>query len=442
MTARLCGFTLILSAAGYAASFPPFGYWWLMPLAMALFFLSLKGLQPRPAFVAGFAHGLVTYALALPWMWLVFGPIAAMLWGILATFHALFALASSVCAPRLHSDLHRALWLALAWTAFEYIRAEVFWLKFPWATVSLARGPNLLLPWLGVYSAGLLLVIGVTLVLEVRRRWIGGIVVAIWYLLPMPSSQPESGEPINVTAVQAEGATPEQLLRLSEAAPLGTDFILWPEYAYPGNLLAAKQDLRAIQTFLGKRQCLLVIGAQTYAPRGSEWFNTALTLSSDKVVGQHIKNHTVHLFDDGTPGGTAEAITTPKAKIGTPICFDCDFQDVVRAMAADGAECFLVPSMDVANWGKSQHLQHAALARIRAAENARWILVASSSGQTQLIAPSGKLIAGLPLFDAGHLSGQLHPSRSQTLFTRIGWMFGPACIVLALLTGIPWGRRH
>lgn len=233
---------------------------------------------------------------------------------------------------------------------------------------------------------------------------------------------------------------PDRLLKLSAQAPAQTDFLVWPEYAFAGNLLAAKQDLAAIQGRLKERQCILVVGTQTYAPRGSEWFNTALTLSSDAVLGQHIKNHTVHLFDDGTPGTTANIVSTPAGKIGTPICFDCDFQDVAQRMTLAGAECFLVPSMDVANWGERQHLQHAELARIRAAENARWMIVSSSSGRTQAIDPQGSVIGQLPLFEPGLLNAELYRVEPQTFFTRYGWRFGQIVILLALLTAVPSRR--
>lgn len=440
MTAGKRWVALMISAVTFAASFPPFGAWWLMPVAMGLFLVAVRGLAPKTAFVSGFGHGLLAYGLTLPWMWLIFGPMAALLWGILAAFHAVFALLAVTWCPSIPSRWQRAIWLALAWMALEYIRGEVFWLKFPWATVSLSRGPNILLPWFGVYATGLLLMLGLALVIECRQRWPGAALILVWYFLPLPQMPATSGPPLKVTAIQAEGAMPNRLLELSAASPAQKDFIVWPEYAFPGNLLAAKPDLTAIQSFLKERQSLLVIGAQTYAPTGSKWFNTALTLSADAILGQHVKNHTVHLFDDGTPGTTANPVSTPIGKIGTPICFDCDFQDIARRMAQEGAECFLVPSMDVASWGERQHLQHAELARIRAAENARWMVVASSSGRTQAIDPQGSVIGKLPLFEEGHLNAEIYRVEAQTFFTRYGWYFGPSLVLLAFLSAIPFGR--
>jgi apolipoprotein N-acyltransferase len=82
----------------------------------------------------------------------------------------------------------------------------------------------------------------------------------------------------------------------------------------------------------------------------------------------------------------------------------------------------MVPSMDAARWGVWQRLQHAELFRIRAAENARWMLVASSSGITQIIDPNGHVHASLPPLKDGVLTGVLQRSTKQTFYTRFGWL--------------------
>lgn len=166
---------------------------------------------------------------------------------------------------------------------------------------------------------------------------------------------------------------------------------------------------------------IIVFGTQT-SLGGSKWQNTALTVDGTRVLGEHGKHHTVHLFDDGESGTTMKAIDTPLGRMGTPVCFDCDFQDVVRHMTLDGAEFFAVPSMDAAHWGEKQHIQHAQLFRLRAAENRRPFVVAASSGVSQIISQYGSWSLRLPPMVEDVLNGRLTPEKELTFFTRWGWL--------------------
>jgi apolipoprotein N-acyltransferase len=94
----------------------------------------------------------------------------------------------------------------------------------------------------------------------------------------------------------------------------------------------------------------------------------------------------------------------------------------------------IVPSFDAASWSATQHLQHGALFRLRAAENGRWLACAASSGVSQVIDPHGNTRASLPVMEQGVVAGHLELRGARTLFTRYGW-FLPwlACVAAAAL---------
>lgn len=223
-----------------------------------------------------------------------------------------------------------------------------------------------------------------------------------------------------VAIVQAESAPLGRYLELSEKTSGIAKLIVWPEYAVPKDVRASS-DLATIQAFAAKRNTIIVFGTQT-SLGGSKWQNTALTVDGTRVLGEHGKHHTVHLFDDGESGTTMKAIDTPLGRMGAPVCFDCDFQDVVRHMTLDGAEFFAVPSMDAAHWGEKQHIQHAQLFRLRAAENRRPFVVAASSGVSQIISQYGSWSLRLPPMVEDVLNGRLIPEKELTFFTRWGWL--------------------
>ncbi|QIF00104.1 nitrilase-related carbon-nitrogen hydrolase [Roseimicrobium sp. ORNL1] len=419
-------FLAALSGVFYALSFPPVkGSWLILPGIMGLL-LAVRGLRGRPAFYVGFLHGMVAFGLGLTWLWHLFGVSAIALWGILALFPGAFAVAQGRAMAMGLRGWQLALFTMVNWAAWEFIRAELFPLRFPWMTAGLALGPNALLPRVGVYGAGAALVLGASLL--VGRRWFPGLttlgaLAALTFVQgPVPMPDKNGPQSIRVAAIQREGASLSDLIQATRELPKEIQHVVWPEHALPYDVRAHAAEWNLLTNFCKEEDITLTLGTHTQFKDKEGWFNTALTLDGLGVRGEHHKVHPVHFFDDGTPGDTSLPVPTRKGNVGTPVCFDCDFASVVRRMTGASAETFMVPSMDAARWGAWQRLQHAELFRIRAAENARWMLVASSSGITQIIDPNGHVHASLPPLKEGVLTGVLQRSTRMTFYTRFGWL--------------------
>ncbi|WP_449067352.1 apolipoprotein N-acyltransferase [Prosthecobacter sp.] len=422
---------LTVSAAAYPLAFPPLGWVPLAPLSVMVLMALLRGRTPRGAFCLGMAWGMLAFGTGLSWMWLLFGPLSPALWAVLAFFPALFGGLVAQAERRGLSGGWQALFMALAWTGTEFVRCELMPLRFPWLHLGLGLEPWPLVSWIGVYGLGFVAA-WVVAALATRRLQLaallmGGALLA-WLMEVRWVKEPE----LAVTTIQAETAPLKTYLELSRKAPVGTRLIVWPEYAVSKDVrLSAAGELTAIQDLATSAGALIVFGTQT-RKGGAKWQNTALTVTDGRIVGEHGKNHTVHLFDDGERGPAAAAFditlgdgrTRPPfhGKMATPICFDCDFHDVVRRMVLDGAQFLAVPSMDAASWSARQHIQHAQLFRVRAAENRRCMVVAASSGVSQIIDQSGRATASLDAMRQGILNGHISPSTNLTLFTRWGWL--------------------
>jgi len=202
------------------------------------------------------------------------------------------------------------------------------------------------------------------------------------------------------------------------------DLIVWPEYALPYDVRKKPDDLALLHKLCADMEAILVVGAKTtIGPGDRNWHNTALTLDKDRVLGEYYKARPVHFFDDGVPGQSFRPIQTPLGAFGTPICFDCDFSDVPRKLVQHGAEFFAVPSFDARSWSATEHLQHAALFQLRAAETARWLACAASSGVSQIIDPHGNVHKSLPPMTTGTGTSRIGKSRGMTFFVRTGWLF-------------------
>jgi apolipoprotein N-acyltransferase len=383
---------------------------------------------------------MVAYGLGLPWLWLLFGPFAIALWSILAAFTAAFAWMQSRAEAREWTAWRMVGFTLVNWCGWEFIRAELFPLKFPWMTPGLAMGPNRLLPWIGVYGAGVVVIWTATCLAQ--KRWLGavaGMVVAwaittnfYWGATLAISSAPEA---IQVAALQYEDVGLQHYLDATKKLPSEIKYVVWPEYAVPYDVRANKGEWASLQALCREKGITLTLGTQTKLKDTNGWLNTALTLDASGVLGEHYKVHPVHFFDDGTPGKTAFPVTTSWGKIGTPICFDCDYEGVVRRMTAAGAEAFIVPMMDEKSWSKRQHIQHAELFRIRACENGRWFMVCGTSGVSQVIDPCGGVSQRLGAMEQGVLWGHVVRSSQLTPYTRWGWLT-PWCLLG--MAGVCW----
>jgi apolipoprotein N-acyltransferase len=424
------------SGALYSLAYPPFfaGSAWsgvlgLMTVVAGLcgLLVALKGQSGTLARAIGFIHGMAVYGIGLSWLVEIFSVFFPVLCMVLAAFTACFAEMQSRAWRR---GLSGGWWVAFTvvnWSALEFIRAELFPLRFPWMTAGLAVGPNALLPWIGVYGAGLLVVAAAAILARGQWRLAAlplGVLVAALFFMPRHAA-PGRDDPmaVRVGGLQLEVVSLTELMNRTRELPADVQFVVWPEYAVPYDLRKNARDWQWVRELSAERNITLTLGTQV-RPDGDEgpWRNIALTIDADGERGEHTKVHTVHFFDDGTPGRDAQPIRTAYGPVGTPICFDCDYEGVVRRMVKSGAELLIVPIMDAASWTARQHDQHAELFRIRACENGRWMFACASSGISQIIDPSGKVHARLDALEQGPLVGTVARRSGLTPYTRFGWL--------------------
>lgn len=427
----------VLSAAFVVTAFPPFAFRdGLALVAWIPFLAALRGAKAKLTLSLGLLHGMLVLTGTLIWLVEIFGPLALVLHFILALFTMVFALTFHALDRNLRSPWWTGLSVAVLWTGIEYFRSEWFVLRFPWITPGTALPPNGLTPVVGVYGVSLLVILGAAWITSrarpCRLAGLGALSVPAIAMMTLSDRDDEDEPSFTVSAIQGENLSFEGYLKLTAACPPSAALV-WPEYALSFDLRDDPGRLAQVRQVMAEKACeIFVVGGRTEREDGT-WSNTALIVGRDSVLGWHHKNRPVHFFDDGEAGTQAPAWPTPLGEVATPICFDNDFAEVPRRAVANGAGFFLVPSMDARAWTARQHFQHAELFRHRAAENGRWMVVAASSGLTQIIDPSGRPTAVLPLFEPGILSGEIGRRSEFTLYTRFGWLLGPVSTVLAAL---------
>jgi apolipoprotein N-acyltransferase len=429
---------LVAGSAGLGAlSFPPIGWWPLALIAWLPFWLGIHGAGGLHGFRLGLLHGMVLYGLTLAWFWNIFGALAMGLWLILAAFTGLAASIFGGVSARKPGIWWLPLLAATAWTGIEFFRSEWFHLSFPWITPGTAIGPTALSPLLGVYAASFLLMVSAC-GLACRRRWTGCLAMLLVLALVIWRPRAEDigqGAVEQVVAVQGEALDFHSYLERTREDGVMSATVVWPEYAAMYFAGPTANPWGDAINLCKEKHLTLVFGTLRQDITGKpRKFNEALTVDASGVLGVHVKNRPVHLMDDGVKGKSTVPVATAAGYIATPICFDCDTQWVCRRMVANGAEWIAAPTMDALHWGASQRLQHAEMFRHRAAENGRWVVVAATSGLTQIIDPTGNRRAELPWPAEGVLHGSIARRTTFTPFTLGGWLFGPLCFAGMLAT--------
>jgi apolipoprotein N-acyltransferase len=141
----------------------------------------------------------------------------------------------------------------------------------------------------------------------------------------------------------------------------------------------------------------------------------------------------VRVFD---PGGPAMLLPTVAGLAGVVTCNEAMLPEVVGARVAAGAAYLVNPSND--SW--TSHPQYAAqqfdIVTVRAVEQRRYLVRASTNGPSAIIDPWGRIQVAAPALSQNVVVGTIRPRTERSVYGRLGDTFAlacVACVVVALL---------
>jgi predicted amidohydrolase len=133
------------------------------------------------------------------------------------------------------------------------------------------------------------------------------------------------------------------------------------------------------------RQHRMYVVAGLYEREGNAVYNTSVLIDREgKLVGKYRKVYLPREEIEGglTPGMAYPVFETDFGKIGMMICWDLEYVEPARALAAQGAEIVLLPI-----WGGDFTLMKA-----RAIENHLFVVSAGYDVETAIIDPNGQVL--------------------------------------------------
>jgi apolipoprotein N-acyltransferase len=117
---------------------------------------------------------------------------------------------------------------------------------------------------------------------------------------------------------------------------------------------------------------------------------------------------------------------------GLFICYESIFASEISPFARNGAEVFVNVSDDGWYGDTSAPWQHLNMARMRAIENHRWILLDTNNGITTAIDPKGRVTYSAPRNIDTSLVVRYGYEDNLTFYTRYGDVFAYACGIIAI----------
>jgi apolipoprotein N-acyltransferase len=391
----------VLAAAAFHAAY---GWTNASPLIL-LYLLALLQLARadkwRKAFYPGIAVGILIGAVRLNFFWTIFSGGAIALWFVYAFWIGLFVALAASCIRRFPAKWG---WLAIPflWTGLEYFRSELYFLRFSWLTPGYVFGSA---PWqaplhhLGMYGVGFGLM---TIACAAACLWetsrlsflavllLGSAAFHFWGVAEAKAPPPAAATSVRAAGAQMELVTENEVLlgleELIRKQP-DCDLLILSEYTFDGAVP------ERIKTWCRKHHRYLIVGGKDAGPKSS-FYNTAFVVGpTGEIVFRQVKCVPIQFFKDGLSATEQKLWDSPWGKLGVCICYDLSYTRVTDQLVRLGAQALIVPTMDVADWGKQQHELHARVAPVRAAEYGIPIFRLASSGISQLTDCSGRVVA-------------------------------------------------
>lgn len=459
-----------------ALSTPPFGFWPLAFVGVALLVVALEDRRLRSRAGLGYLAGLGQFAIT--WWWMGEFTIGAAL-AILG--EAGFIALACALVPARHGWNRLAAGSGAALLLAEAARTVAPFGGVPLGGAPLGQvgGPLLAAARLGgeLLVMAALVLAGVALASVLRRRWLAGVLAlglaAAAVLGGAVAPRGRTVERIAVALVQGGGALgfravdtdPKAVLERHLAASGDgaldgeVELVVWPENVVDVGLeLEGTREADAVGEVARDAGAPLVAGVTRDAPPDN-FLNEAVVWDADgEIADRYVKVRRVpfgeyipgraligRFYDlsviprDAVAGEGPGVVDTAVGRLGVMISYEVFFRDRGLAATRAGGRLLLVPT-NAASFSTSQvPAQEVAAAQLRAISHSRALVQAAPTGFSGFVSPDGEVLDRTDLGARQVLRREMPLRTGDTPYTRIGdW---PLIGLGALTLAASWFRR-
>ncbi len=463
-------------------AFSPFEYSYLAVISLVFIFLAWFDCSSTRVFFRGYLYGLGLFGSGISWVYIsihdyggapAFG--AVLLTIAVVCFWALFPALTGFLSVKIAGDKYKNrmfYFIPVVWILVEYIRG--YWLLngFPWLQIAYTQIETPLkgfVPLLGVYGTGFLLALTASLLAAGFKKQIRSsraliIVISLWGIGGLCQTLKWTnviGDPIKVALVQGNIRQDQKWLPQNKIKTLvsyqkmteenwDSDVIIWPETAIPAYFSQVKEFyLDPLSAKAKVNNIDLIVGLLVKSSK-NEYSNAVITLGRHEA--RYYKNHLLPFGEylplqplsgyilnalniqlgNFTRGGDQQKLLIAGGyPFSTSICYEDAFGSEIASTLPEAA--YLVNVTNDAWFGFSiEPYQHMQIAQMRALETGRYMLRATNTGVTAIVAPDGKIVDKAPMFSKAVLKGSIYPMGGITPYAKLG----DSLIIFVLALGL------
>jgi len=480
----------IIAGLLVAFSLPPWGWWPLAYVGVALFATCRPNIN-RARFMFGTMFALAWLAPGMAWMWFLTAPgyvIAALL------FSALHGVAAMITGAVTDQRKHRAIVGPLAHTLAEALRFSFPFGGVPLATLAISQAASPIGPIVRVGGPLLLtyvvLQIGFLLAnlrdTKMPQRTVHVLLIAFVVLAVLPvagSIAPHGhdiGRSLNIAAVQGGG--PQGTLAIntnsrdvvtrhldatrtisgvSTASDKQLDLVIWPENVIDVSSFSSSVERAEVAAEAARLNAPFLVGI-TEDLDNRYFTNAQVVVNTDGSLGDRYDKVRRVPFGEFVPmRGLLEAVGAPVDRIprdamaghdtailraadttiAVVISWEVFFAGRANEGIERGATLLVNPTNGSSYTGTILQTQQIASSRLRALETGRWLVQVSPTGFSAFVSPSGQVFARTGVSEQHVIIREVQLRSGRTIYSFIGDMPIILLMIASLLALLIVGRR-
>ncbi|MDA0297260.1 MAG: apolipoprotein N-acyltransferase [Actinobacteria bacterium] len=480
----------LIAGSLVALSLPPWGWWPLAYLGVALF-TTIKPTSNRARFMFGTLFALAWLAPGMAWMWFLTAPgyvIAALL------FSALHGIAAMITGAVNDQHKHRAVVGPLAHTLAEALRFSFPFGGVPLATLAISQAASPLAPIVRVGGPLLLtyIVLQIGFLLAdlretktpkraVHAALIAVVVVAI---LPIAGLIAPHGHDIgrSLTIAAVQGGGPQGTLAIntnsrdvvvrhldatrtiaggSVTTDNNLDLVVWPENVIDVSSFSSSIERTEVAAEAARLDAPFLVGI-TEDFDNRFFTNAQAVVNTDGSIGNRYDKVRRVPFGEFVPmRGLLEAVGAPVDRIprdaqagkdtailraadttiAVVISWEVFFAGRANEGVERGATLLVNPTNGSSYTGTILQTQQIASSRLRALETGRWLVQVSPTGFSAFISPSGQVFDRTGVSEQRVITREVQLRSGRTIYSYLGDMPFILIMIASLLALLIAGRR-
>jgi apolipoprotein N-acyltransferase len=479
---------LLALGAGVAValSLPPWGWWPLAFLGVALFSVAAdatdRATRPlRARFAAGTAFGFGWLAIGMGWMWQLTIP------GYLVA-SALFALLHGVAELVVPAGRWRVVTRPAAHTLVEALRFSFPFGGVPLASLGMSQvagplggiarvGGVILITWV-VFQAGVALAAlaaSAAARAPVEPLAVGalGAVVAVLALSFVAPRGSGTGQLVDMAVVQGGGEQGTRAIDVPTRVVTGRhldatrtiepdadlDVVLWPENVIDTEDFATSEELTLVTAEAARLGVPFAVGVTEDVDDSSGRITNAqvvvtpegdVTSRYDKVrrvpFGEYVPLRGLlealgapvdQVPTNAIPGTTPAVIDLPDGtRLAVVISWEVFFGGRTREGVKEGGGIVVNPTNGASYTGTIVQTQQVASSRLRAIETGRWVVQAAPTGFSEFVTPDGMVIDRTAVSEQAVIRHVVELRDGHTWYVSLGDR--PWIVLLCLVLAVSW----